>query len=87
MKSRIKNGNADPAIIYFPSESGQRVSFYAVYFKQTTLGISCGNEMQKTHALSWVFLVYLHMNLKFIMWRECGTHFFPLYTHSFSHNE
>lgn len=56
MKSRIKSGNADLDINWFTSESRQRVSFYVVYFKQTSLGISCGNEMQKPklcHGYFW----------------------------------
>lgn len=81
MKSRIKSGNTDPAINYFTSESGQRVSFYVVYFKQTTLGISCGNEMQKPkpfHGYFWFISAW-------ILNSSCGENvehiFSPLYTH------
>lgn len=86
MKSRIKSGNADPAINYFTSESGQRVSFYVVYFKQTTLGISCGNEMQKPkpfHGYFWFISTW-------ILNSSCGEnveHIFPPRIHSLSHNE
>lgn len=82
MKIRIKSGNADPAVNYFTSESGQRVSFYLVYFKQTTLGISCGNEMQKPkpfHGYFWFISTW-------ILNSSCGEnveHIFspPVYTH------
>lgn len=83
MKSRIKSGNADPAINYFTSESGQRVSFYVVYFKQTTLGISCGNEMQKPkpfHGYFWFISTW-------ILNSSCGENvehiFSPPYTLTF----
>lgn len=83
MKSRIKSGNADPAINCFTSESGQRVSFYVVYFKQTTLGISCGNEMQKPK----LFHGYFWFISTWILNSSCGENvehiFFTLYTLTF----
>lgn len=86
MKSRIKSGNADPAINCFTSESGQRVSFYVVYFKQTTLGISCGNEMQKPK----LFHGYFWFISTWILNSSCGENvehiFFPR-IHWLSHNE
>lgn len=88
VKSRKKSGSADAAISCFTSECGQRVSFYVVYFKQTTLGISRGNGMHKPkplHGYFWFISAWISNS-------SCGGNVEHIYTHpphirSLSHKE